>query len=320
MSKVSNDIYTGGLPNLTTATNAIGTAEDTGKWTSQDTTKHRGIPRRDRALMNAIRPIHETSSCIILGRNRCNNFNSNQYCLVSKQTNEGLFIDMADDWVDDWVGVVNESGIKVRMVFMTHLHIDNMIGLAPFHKMMPHVPVAWNLAEKYWLEKFPQACRRYGRDDMIHGVLPMNKIGGGGGGLQEAGLGNHNILLSSMTTRSTSFIEFGDLALFYIFSPGHSIGHMMLHIPQEKLLFSGDLIGFDEIGRIDIPMGLGSMLGQSLRALEELPDNTVVLPGHGKLTTLARERRCNKGLQRLYELMAAGKPIPSVGFNNSGWL
>lgn len=333
VSKVQNDIYTGGLPNLTTATNSIGAADDAGKWTSLDATKQRGIPRKDRTLMNSIRPIHETASCIVVGRNRCNNFNSNQYLLISKQTNEGIFIDMCDDWADDWVGFVNESGVRVRMVFLTHLHIDNIIGLAPFHKMMPQVPVAWNLAEKYWLQKFPEACRRYKRDDMVGGVLPMHRMAtammnnGSSSSSQQrsfvqenGGMGSHNIFLTSMTTRSTAFIEFGDLALFYIYSPGHSMGHMMLHVPQEHLLFSGDLIGFDEIGRIDIPMGVGSMLGQSLRSLEELPDNTVILPGHGKLTTLARERKCNRGLQRLYELMAAGKSIPSVGFNHSGWL
>lgn len=326
MSKVNNNIYTGGLPNLTTATNSIGAAEDTGKWTSQDPTKQRGIPRRDRTLMTSIRPIHETPSCLVIGRNRCNNFNCNQFLLVSKSTNEGIFIDMCDDWADDWVGFVNESGINVRMVFMTHLHVDNMIGLGPFHKMMPDVPVAWNLAEKYWLEKFPDACRRYKRDDMVNATLPMHRMvttkrAANTEFVQEnGGMGTHNIFLTSMTTRSTSFIEFGDLALFYIYSPGHSMGHTMLHVPQEKLLFSGDLIGFDTIGRIDIPMGVGSMLGQSLRSLEELPDNTVILPGHGKMTTLARERKCNKGLQRLYELMAAGKNIPSVGFNSSGWL
>lgn len=326
MSKVSNNIYTGGLPNLTSATNSTGAAEDAGKWTSLDPTKQRGIPRRDRTLMTGITEIHETNSCIVVGRNRCNNFNSNQYLLVSKSTSEGIFIDMCDDWADDWIGYVNEAGIKIRMVFMTHLHVDNMIGLAPFHKMMPDVPIAWNLAEKYWLEKFPDACRRYKRNDMIHATLPMHRMAttrkaANADFVQEnGGMGTHNIFLTSMTTRSTSFIEFGDMALFYIYSPGHSMGHTMLHVPQEKLLFSGDLIGFDTIGRIDIPMGVGSMLGQSLRSLEELPDNTVVLPGHGKLTTLARERKCNLGLQRLYELMAAGKNIPSVGFNNSGWL
>jgi glyoxylase-like metal-dependent hydrolase (beta-lactamase superfamily II) len=129
-----------------------------------------------------------------------------------------------------------------------------------------------------------------------------------------------HIRLTSNTTRSTSFLQLGRTMLFYIHAPGHSMGHTMLHIPEEKLLFTGDLICYDSVGRVDLPMALGSLQAQSLRRLEELPDNTVVLPGHGRMSTLARERRCNTGLQRVYELMAAGRPVPSVGLNNTGWM
>lgn len=335
------DLYTGGLPNLTAALNARGNAEDRGKWTDPDPKRQRGIPRRSRQAMSSIKTLHESSALIVMGRNRCNNFNSNQYLLVSKDTNEGIFVDFADDWADDWVGFVTEAGIDVRFVFLTHLHIDNIIGLAPFHRMMPHVRIAWNLADRYWLEKFPAACRRYCREDMVHADLPMTTLSlgpiprnaaflhgeedrqregksscGGASPSSYRSTPNLNLFLSGSTTRSSSFIEFGSLSLFYIASPGHSMGHMMLHIPQEKLLFSGDLIGYDWIGRTDLPMALGSLMGQSLRMLEGFPDHTVLMPGHGRLTTMGRERKCNKGLQRLYELIAAGKPIPSVGFGD----
>ena len=72
-------------------------------------------------------------------------------------------------------------------------------------------------------------------------------------------------------------------------------------------------------GRVDIPYGQSDVLAQSLRVLEHFPDNTVLLPGHGRLTTLGRERRHNRGLQRVYELMKVGKQVPRVGFN-SGFL
>jgi glyoxylase-like metal-dependent hydrolase (beta-lactamase superfamily II) len=91
---------------------------------------------------------------------------------------------------------------------------------------------------------------------------------------------------------------------------------MMLSAPHEKLLFTGDLLYFDGIGRVDIPYGCGSLLGQSLRLLEDFPDNTVLFPGHGRLTTMGRERRANPGLRRLYELLSVGKQEPSVGFND----
>ena len=93
------------------------------------------------------------------------------------------------------------------------------------------------------------------------------------------------------------------------------MGHTMLHIPQEKLLFSGDLLFHNAVGRVDLPWANGEQLAQSLRMLEDFPDNTVVLPGHGKMTTMGKERRENRALQRVYEMMKVGRQVPSVGHN-----
>lgn len=130
-----------------------------------------------------------------------------------------------------------------------------------------------------------------------------------------------DIFLSSATNRSTSFYSMGPhTPLHYIFTPGHSPGHTMLHVARERLLFTGDVLGYQHVGRVDIPWGVGARLGESILALESLPDETVLLPGHGRLTTLGRERRHNKALQVLY----SGKQDQphremSIGFN-TGYL
>ncbi|KAL7702751.1 metallo-beta-lactamase family protein-like protein [Lotmaria passim] len=129
-----------------------------------------------------------------------------------------------------------------------------------------------------------------------------------------------DILLSSATNRSTSFYEFGPHSvLHYVFTPGHSPGHMMLSLPRERLLFSGDMLFYNSVGRVDLPWGSGERLAESLLTLEDYPDSTVVLPGHGRLTTLGRERRENRALRTLYERRAAGDQRVSVGFN-TGYL
>lgn len=130
-----------------------------------------------------------------------------------------------------------------------------------------------------------------------------------------------DILLSSATNRSTSFYSMGPhTPLHYLFTPGHSPGHTMLHMATERLLFTGDVLGYQHVGRVDLPWGVGARLGESILSLESFPDDTVLLPGHGRLTTLGRERRYNKALQVLY----AGKrdqphrEMP-IGFN-TGYL
>ena len=295
--------------NRISATNSASYASDFLRWSKRN--RARGIPQKSRLEVSPISVIHDSKKVLIAGRNRCNNFNCNSYVIVAKETGDAVMIDCGDDWCDDWVTYLNESAAKLHCVAFTHLHVDNLIGFAPFCAMMggpTNVRRAFNPSDSYWLTKYRDSCLRYGRGDVAHARLPLLQ-----GSAQD-------ILLSSATSRCSSFIRLGDTMIFYIHTPGHSMGHTVYHIPQEKLLFSGDLIFFDNIGRIDLPQASGELLAQSLRVLEELPDNTVVLPGHGRMTTLGRERRHNKGLQRVYEWMAVGKTNPLVGANEEGWL
>ncbi|EPY33292.1 metallo-beta-lactamase family protein-like protein [Strigomonas culicis] len=125
-----------------------------------------------------------------------------------------------------------------------------------------------------------------------------------------------DVLLSCATNRSTSFHDFGHHSvLHYIFTPGHSPGHMMLSLPREKLLFTGDVLFYNGIGRVDLPWATGEKLAESLLMLESHPDNTVLLPGHGRLSTLGRERRHNAALRSLYARKQMGLQEISVGFN-----
>jgi glyoxylase-like metal-dependent hydrolase (beta-lactamase superfamily II) len=296
--------------NLTSKMNAAGRADELRKWShAVAPMKPRGIPQIKRLDAAPIGIIHESKKVIVAGRSGCNGFNSNQYLVADKASGEAVLVDMADDWPDDWHAFIAESALTLKCIFFTHLHIDNIIGLPPFMHLAPETKLAWNYAEQYWVDKFPAACQRYGRGEMAHTFLPFRNLR----------LPNH-ILLSAGSNRTSSFLQIGDTLLFHMHTPGHSMGHMMLHVPQEKLLFSGDVVSHNGVGRVDLPQACGDLLAQSLRSLEDLPDNTVLLPGHGRLTTLLKERRGNRALQRVYELIAAGKAVPSVGFNNAGWM
>jgi len=57
------------------------------------------------------------------------------------------------------------------------------------------------------------------------------------------------------------------------------------------VVFSGDTLFFDGIGRTDIPGASAARLRESLRRLAGLPDDTIVYPGHGPQTTIGREFR-----------------------------
>lgn len=81
-------------------------------------------------------------------------------------------------------------------------------------------------------------------------------------------------------------------------TPGHTPGHVVFVLPRAGRVLCGDLIFEAGVGRTDLPGGDGETL---LRSIHEqiltLPDDTVLLPGHGRPTTVGRERATNPFLQ-----------------------
>ena len=81
-------------------------------------------------------------------------------------------------------------------------------------------------------------------------------------------------------------------------TPGHTQGSISLWIPSENKLVAGDTLFRDGIGRTDLPGGDGRQILRSIHEkLLPLPEETVVIPGHGAITTIGREKRHNLFLQ-----------------------
>ena len=73
-------------------------------------------------------------------------------------------------------------------------------------------------------------------------------------------------------------------------TPGHSMGSVCLYLPSDGVLFSGDTLFEAGYGRMDLYGGSVDEMIRSLKRLFELPGETRVYPGHGGMTTIARER------------------------------
>lgn len=78
-----------------------------------------------------------------------------------------------------------------------------------------------------------------------------------------------------------------------IHTPGHSPGSVCLILEDAGIVFSGDLVFLDSVGRWDLPGGNETILRESLREFLKLPDEMQVFPGHGAATTVGRERQHN---------------------------
>ena len=89
-------------------------------------------------------------------------------------------------------------------------------------------------------------------------------------------------------------VKAGSLTASVLHTPGHTEGSICLYFPAEKKLIAGDTLFAGSIGRTDLP---GGSYDKILNSLHEkvlaLPDDTVVVPGHGQLTTIGEERESN---------------------------
>lgn len=79
-------------------------------------------------------------------------------------------------------------------------------------------------------------------------------------------------------------LAIGDTALQVILTPGHSPGSVCLYWPQKKVLFTGDVVFSQSIGRTDLPGGSGKQLKESITRLAEL-DADILCPGHGDVVS-----------------------------------
>ena len=85
-------------------------------------------------------------------------------------------------------------------------------------------------------------------------------------------------------------VRFGEIRLTVLHTPGHTEGSVCLWSADEGLLFSGDTLFAAGWGRTDLPGGSDEQLVESLIRLSTLEDSVRVLPGHGRETTIGRER------------------------------
>ena len=83
-----------------------------------------------------------------------------------------------------------------------------------------------------------------------------------------------------------------------LLTPGHTVGGGCYYFPEEKMVFTGDTLFCESVGRSDFPGGNARTLIDSVRnKLLTLPDDVVVYPGHGPLTSIGHERKYNYFLQ-----------------------
>ncbi len=196
----------------------------------------------------------------------------NCYLLRHDDSDRAVIVDPGDE-AERILHPVDELGLTVEAILITHCHFDHIGAVAPVARETGapvycpaiEVPVLADIMS--WVPGPFGPFESYDADEEVSG----------GESLELAGL-----------------------EIDVIFTPGHSPGHVSYSVQGEEALFSGDVLFQGSVGRVDLPGGDWGTLLESIRTLiDGHPPETVVHPGHMGLTTLGAERASNPFLAEL---------------------
>lgn len=199
-------------------------------------------------------------------------FKNNTFVIYDEYTKQAIIVDPSFQ-NQPILDFVKETSLTVESILCTHAHFDHFAGVAfTAESLTPRPQILLNEKDlALWQE---------------------------GGGSKR-----FNFLIK-LPPRPDQYIihkqilHLGKDQLEIREVPGHSPGSVILYIPSLKIAICGDAIFRESIGRTDLVDGDHELLLTSIREqIFNLPDETVLLPGHGTHTTVAHEKRNNPFLK-----------------------
>jgi len=193
----------------------------------------------------------------------------NTYVLYNQQEcviiDPGCYSDEEKNRLFDWI---SSRGLEVKMIWLTHGHLDHVFGLKA-------------------------VCEQYG---LVPFICPLEqevyKMASAAGLMYQLPFDLYNDAFQYY--EEGDVLHWSDLSFQIFHTPGHSPGSVSIYQADSSLVFAGDVLFKESIGRTDLPGGHSSTLLESIRVkLFSLPEDTVVYPGHMEPTTIGHEKRFN---------------------------
>lgn len=194
---------------------------------------------------------------------------ANCYIVFSEATKSGIIVDPGGDVVE-LNKIINDNKIELKYIVLTHGHGDHIGGVQDM-KNKYNIPLLIHEADAEMLKD---------GDINLSTTMAMGSIE----------------LVPDSTLKDRDEILFGDLKAIVIHTPGHTKGGICLKINDH--LITGDTLFKGSIGRTDLFGGSYEDLIEAIKfKLMVLPEDTVVLPGHGQPSTLRQEKASNPFLK-----------------------
>ncbi|MBQ9512681.1 MAG: MBL fold metallo-hydrolase [Lachnospiraceae bacterium] len=160
-----------------------------------------------------------------------------------------------------------KRGLKTALILLTHAHFDHILGVDELRKLSG--AEVWGSEEEK--ELFDDPSLNCSSD-----------------------IGRPCTVKIDRYLKDLETFEAAGLTLQTISTPGHTKGSCCFYIKEANLLFSGDTLFAESVGRTDLPTGSMSAQVRSIKEkLFALPDDTLVLSGHTGETTIGHEKKYN---------------------------
>ena len=206
----------------------------------------------------------------------CNMLQENCF-IISDETKEcaiidcGTFYQEERDMIFDYI---KKNQLKPKHLLATHGHLDHNFGNSYMQKEFGLNPKVHH-KDKFLMESIKQQAQL---------LLGLD--------LTEEQPKDIDYLTKD------DIIEFGNQRFTIIETPGHTPGSVFFYNKKEHIAFSGDTIFKRSIGRTDLEGGSMFQMIQTLRFVSQLPDKTILYPGHGESTTIGDELNSNPYIDR----------------------
>ena len=195
-------------------------------------------------------------------------FQQNCSLIWCEKTRRAAVVDPGGD-LEKIRAAVDEEGVKVEKILLTHAHIDHAGGTAELSKELG-IPIEGPQKEdNFWIVGLPQQAQMFG--------FPAPEV-----------------FTPDRWLEGGQQVTVGDQTLEVLHCPGHTPGHVVFYHKDSGLALVGDVLFHGSIGRTDFPKGDHATLIRSIREqLFPLGDGVRFIPGHGPMSTFGQERASN---------------------------
>jgi hydroxyacylglutathione hydrolase len=214
-------------------------------------------------------------------------FQQNTRIVACEETCQAICIDPAMK-SDELVKFINDNELQLQAITLTHGHLDHIGGTCDLHKSFPQVEIILHQDDEDLYYGLPE-------QPLFFGIPPF--------ALKSLGMDYENPPKLTRNWQDGEIYEVGKLKFKVLHCPGHTRGHVVLAEENYQKVFVGDCLFEGSIGRTDLPSGDYEQLIDSItRNILTLGDDFTVYSGHGRETTVGREKRMNPFLTGVYQM------------------